>query len=218
VKLQLPPQRTLADPDGHVDRILRDARSARSKPRTRARVLGLVVAAATVLIAVPIGVTALRPDPAQVGGPPYVTATPQPPPTAHPTASGPPVAVRVGSAVTFPRLVVTLSSAGQLSVNTVAIDEYTITVTTCVRKSSSANAEPVRLDEDSWTVNTSSGTITTKHPIRTPVPLPATYPATGSYRAGRCVSGVIPFGVNRADPVRSIQYSNAFGDHASWRP
>lgn len=214
MNLQLPSARRLREPDRIVDRILAESAATRRPGRNRLRLAVNATTAAAVTITVTIlGISTVH-DQQRLTGAPSATVSPQPA-----TPMRPPASHLVGTTVTFPDIVVTVSSADHVRVNNDPTDLYTVFVTTCVRSlpPGSRNGR-VHLRADSWTVETGSKTITIDDPIRARVPLPTTYPFDGSYKPGQCVSGVIPFGVGSAATVRSIDYANPFGDNASWTP
>jgi len=215
VNVQLPPERELHEPNRMVGRILEQTRH--DPPRRWLRIMpamSFAVGAATTITALALGIMTASPDRPEVGQPPSATATPQPPSPAMPQAT-----TAVGTTVTFPDLAVTVHSANQIRVNNRPADEYTIFVTTCLRRlPSGTSADRARLRAKSFTLNTDSATITIEEPIPSPVPLPTTYPADGNYKVGQCVSGVIPFGVDHRSTVVSIDYADSFGDATSWIP
>ena len=214
MNLQLPSARRLSEPDRIVDRILAESAATRRPGRNRLRLAVNVATAAAVTITATILAISTVHDQQRLTEAPPATAAPQPPTPMRPPATHP-----VGTAVTFPDIVVTVSSAEHVRVNNDPTDMYTVFVTTCVRSLPPGSRHGrVRLRADSWTVETGSKSNTIDDPIRARVPLPTTYPFDGSYKPGQCVSGVIPFGVGSATTVKSIDYANSFGDTASWSP
>jgi hypothetical protein len=214
MNLRLPSARRLPEPDRIVDRILAESPATRRPGRNRLRVaVNVATAAAVTITATILGISTVH-DQQRLTEAPPATVSPQPPTPRKPPATHP-----VGTTVTFPDIVVTVGSADHVRVNNDPTDLYTVFVTTCVRSlpPGSRNGR-VQLRADSWTVGTGSATITIDDPISARVPLPTTYPFDGSYKPGQCVSGVIPFGVGSATMVRSIDYTNSFGDNASWTP
>jgi hypothetical protein len=167
VNIQLPPERELQEPLRTVDRILEQTRHAAPPRRLRIRpAVSVAVAAAITVTAGVLGIRAASPDRAEVGRAPGVTAMPQPP-----TAAKPPARTSVGATVTFPDLAVTVHTANQIKVNSRSADEYTIFVTTCLRRPpSGGSADRVRLMADFFTLNTGAATITIDDPITTPLP------------------------------------------------
>lgn len=232
MNLQLPPERTLDHPDQMLDRILTEPPATRRPVSRIGWVVGL--AAALAVITTAIGLHQRVDATGDVATGPVISASPfSPSASGHPTFPLPaptqapkhqprPVLTphgAVGEKYTFPHLTVTLRNAGQLSANGTAVDEYTLLVTTCVTSAPRGAAnQRVRLREADWTVTTTSGVVTIDDPIRTPLPLPVTYPGTGDYRVGRCVSGTIPFGVDHRSTVTAVNYHNSLGDQASWFP
>jgi hypothetical protein len=235
MNLQLPTERQLPEPEQMVDRILAEAPAGARRGRNRYGLyLGVAAAAAITVTASVVGISALRQDRPELGGAPHISASPQPADSAsptvghstplHPTATQPTDTQAVGTqavgtTVTFRDLAVTVRSAGAVQVNNVPVDEYTIVVTTCVRRlPPGSRAGRVELKEDSFSLRTGTRIITTDDPFGVRVPTPVTYPQQGSYAVGQCASGVIPFGVDHKVTVTSIDYADSFGDRASWTP
>ena len=77
-------------------------------------------------------------------------------------------------------------------------DVYAILVETCVRSLPPNASSDLPLSRSSWTLSTSSGTVTTDAPITDPITLPSTYPSEGRYGIGDCASRMDSFcGPNR---------------------
>lgn len=216
MNLQLPPERTLNDPDQMVDSIL--SAPVTGRPPAPFRTWALVAAVSAVVVGGAIGLHGRASAPTPVLGTPAVTARPSQPVPSAPqrvTPSRPPEVE--GATVRLDHLDATLSRAGQLRVNGRLSDEYTIDVVTCVHSlPSGSGTRLVSLRADSWSLSTTTGRVTTSVGIRRPVPLPTTYPDEASARLGACVRGVIPFQVDHRSRVVTVDYRSTLGDRASW--
>jgi hypothetical protein len=144
-----------------------------------------------------------------------VTPTPSPVKTSTEERSAEPpltTTVPIGVRVHAPYL--DLTASGTMTGG----DVYAILVETCVRSLPPNASSDLPLSRSSWTLSTSSGTVTTDAPITDPITLPSTYPSEGRYGIGDCASGWIPFAVPTDTAVLAISYRDSLGANVTWNP
>lgn len=218
--LQLPPERTLDDPDRMVESIL--SAPVRGRRPSAPRTWALVAAGTAVVVGSAIGLHGRASAPTSVLGTPAVTVSASQPVQPAPqqvTPSRTPEVVVEGATVRLAHVDVTLTRAGQLRVDGRLSDEYTIDVVTCVRSLPPGTGRRlVPLRADSWSLSTTTGRVNTSVAIRRPVPLTTTYPEEDSARVGGCVRGVIPFQLDSGSRVITVDYRSTSGDRVSWTP
>ena len=144
-----------------------------------------------------------------------VTPTPSPVKTSTEERSAEPpltTTVPIGVRVHAPYL--DLTASGTMTGG----DVYAILVETCVRSLPPNASSDLPLSRSSWTLSTSSGTVTTDAPITDPITLPSPYPSEGRYGIGDCASGWIPFAVPTDTAVLAISYRDSLGANVTWNP
>jgi hypothetical protein len=144
-------------------------------------------------------------------------ATPKPSPAKTSTeerSAEPPLTTTVPIGVRVHAPYLDLTASGTMTGG----DVYAILVETCVRSLPPNASSDLPLSRSSWTLSTSSGTVTTDAPITDPITLPSTYPSEGRYGIGDCASGWIPFGVPTDTAVLAISYRDSLGANVTWNP
>ena len=172
----------------------------------------------TTLVPVPTRTASTTTEPKNSAAEPEASAaTPTPSPAETSTekrSAEPPLTttVPIGVRVQAPYLSVTAS--GTMTGG----DVYAILVETCVRSLPPNASSDLPLSRTSWTLSTSSGTVTTDAPITDPITLPSAYPREGRYGIGDCASGWIPFAVTSDTAVLGISYRDSLGANITWNP
>src|SRR5215218_4930944 len=198
MRLELPPERRLPNPEWMVERILTErSATAGAPPAARTWWLSGLVAAAVLITAAVIGWAALVPTGRpQVGAAPETAAaTAGPSRVGSPTAGTSEISPAPTSAATGPEKPATVPPTTLVPVPTRAAsstmtggDVYAILVETCVRSLPPNASSELPLSRTSWTLSTSAGTVTTDAPITDPITLPSAYPGEGRYGIGDCAT------------------------------
>jgi hypothetical protein len=214
--LQLPPQRSLPDPDRMLHDIVSDLGSKETdRGRTRRVLAGVAVAAVAVgVTAVAVPLVIHRQNATVVAGPSSPTssvasATPQ-----HSTRPTPGSRPYKSTAV-FNRLTVTVTAVDR-SVS------YGILVRArvcAVPVPTASNDKGVRVSWASWSVTTPPDRHSTPElragPPGAP-PLTEEFPDGVDLLGGQCAQGWIPFNADEHAASVTVEYHNDMGDRAVW--
>lgn len=204
--LQLPPSRTLPEPDRMLEAIL--TTPAPSQSVANRRWSGPILVAA-VLVLIALAVIAFRPPPSEVAEP---VATPTAPssvrstPAAGPGPTSPPTGgptLRPGATAHFDDVDVTV-----VDVRTGEHGGTFVNAEVCLRN---APEQTSQLGWDAWTITGSSRAVGPDARAVSEALRPV-YPPQSSLAVGDCARGWVPFSVNR----NSISYRDRSGRTATW--
>jgi hypothetical protein len=172
----------------------------------------------TTLVPVPTRAASTATAPKSSAAEPETSAaTPTPSPAETSTegrSAEPPLTTTVPIGVRVQAPYLDLTASGTMTGG----DVYAILVETCVRTLPPNASSDLPLSRTSWTLSTSTGTVTTDAPITDPISLPSTYPREGRYGVGDCASGWIPFAVTPDTAVLAISYRDSLGANITWNP
>ena len=224
--VQLPPLRTLPDPEAMLQRILDEERTTRDQDRAgladrrrlrhRALTSGLLVAAAGIAVAsVAVPVALHRADTTAASPSSNAEVSTPAPPTPRPSSSLHPTTGRLvlGSSADLEHVRVTVDKIEYSPSYGVLVD-----VEVCLRSlPPDRRGDTAEVSWRHWTLVNGEG--------RSPAELrqgppggepPPLFPRQRSLEVGQCARGWIPFSADEHSRVSAVLYADSLGDTAAW--
>lgn len=214
--LQLPPQRSLPDPDRMLREILADAEPVTTRPRRRSRTVALVAVAATAVAVTAIGLPLAvhRQTTTVVTGPLIRTPTPDPSSTLHPTPMQPNLDLAVGQTASLDHVSVTVTKIDHSPALGIVVGARV-----CVRSVPKDEVD-IHVSWTPWSVTTPPDRHSNAE-LRPPPPgygllNGQAFPDGTNLRVGQCADGWIPFNADEHSASVTVTYADDHGNTAVW--